>query len=139
MLNQVLMFGGGAMALVVVATLVVAFFAMTRRKHARVAIPDVDEAIGRRKMPPPPPQRAARNETRTGEGALVHMVVDAQDYIHPQKPHDAPFELDVLRIRVPNIEHDSARGEKDAMSVLLTTQYFDMIKKMGASSSAPPQ
>jgi hypothetical protein len=36
MSNQILMFGGGAMALIVVATLVVAFFAMTRRTTAIV-------------------------------------------------------------------------------------------------------
>jgi hypothetical protein len=135
MLDQVLMFGAGAMALIVVATLVVAFFTMTRGKTPRLKIPLIGKVIGRRKARLPLPLLAARSETRPGEGALVHMVVDAQDYIQPQRPHEPPYELDVLRIRVPNLEHDGALGKKDALSIVLTTQYFDMIKKMGASSS----
>lgn len=80
MLNTVLMFVGGALAFVIVVTLVIAYF-MTRRHN---------EAI---------------------------------------------YELDVLNIRVPSHEYDGALGKKDAMSIVLTAQYFDMIKKMGASSS----
>jgi hypothetical protein len=136
MFDQILMFGVGAMALIVISTLVIAYFTMTRRKTARVAIPRVGKVIGRRKARPLPPLPAAQSETRAGEGALVHMVVDAQDYVQPQPPDGAPYELDVLRIRVPNVELDGGVGKRDAMSILLTTEYFDMIKKMGASRSS---
>jgi hypothetical protein len=136
MFNQVLMFGVGAMALIVITTLVIAFFTMTRRKNTRATVPRVGKVIDRRKARLPLPLLAAQSETRAGEGALVHMVVDAQDYVQPQTPQGAPYELDVLRIRVPNIESDGGVGRKDALSILLTTQYFDMIKKMGASRSS---
>jgi hypothetical protein len=129
------MFGGAAMALVIVVTLVVAFFATRQRKVPHVTIPLVAKAIGRRRARPPLPPPAALVSSRAGEDALVHMVIDAQHDVQPQKPSEAPYELDVLNIRVPGPEHDGALGKRDAMSIVLTTQYFDMIKKMGASNS----
>lgn len=135
MLNQVLMFGGAAMALIIVVTLIVAFFSTRRRKVPSVTIPLVAKAIARRRARPPLPPPAALISPRTKEDALVHMVIDAQHDVQPLKPGEAPYELDILRIRVPSPEHDGALGKKDAMSIVLTTQYFDMIKKMGASNS----
>jgi hypothetical protein len=104
MSNQALMFVGGAVALVVVATLVIAFFVMRRGAVVIARVPLVGRVLDRRK---------------------------------PQPEQDALFALAVLRIRVPGVDPDGAFGRKDAMSILLTTSYFNMIKKMGASSTAP--
>jgi len=132
MSNQVLTIGGLAIGLVVIATLIVLYFVL---QHRRALL-----AKGARQPETKPeaeaPDGLARPERAVGRadgGALVHMVIDAQNYGDKEDGQDVVHQLDVVRIRVPDMETGAAFGRKDGMSLLLQVQYFDMIKKMGAS------
>ena len=133
MSDQVLMLGGSVVGLAVVAALIIVYFyrplreallakaARTLRKKPTVAgAPSAHTA----------PESAVG---RAGDGALVDMVIDAQSYDREADLRDRVYELDVVRVRVPDLAPLDGFGKKDGMSLLLQTEYFDMIKKMGAS------
>ncbi len=133
MSDQVLMLGGSLIGFVVIAALIVVYFyrplrdallAKAARKLWRKPAP-----AGASKERPSPESAV----DRPGGGALVDMVIDAQSYDHETDGQDRVYELDVLRVRVPDLLPVDGLGKKDGMSLLLQTEYFDMIKKMGAS------
>jgi len=74
---------------------------------------------------------------RAAAAAEVPAAVEAPIGAEPTPQQAALQRLDIVRIRVPGLDPSTAFGRKDAVSVLLRTEYFALLRKLGASGSAP--